>query len=77
MSTLAELKTRYKIDKAKFEPNPSCKFCHGNGEKPTTVTRSGLTFCICLFVDHEVSDDIGTQLGNIAKKELEKFKAKR
>lgn len=77
MSTLAELKQKYKLQGGNHEPNPNCKFCKGSGEKPIKSRPGDLTFCICLFVDHSASDEIGTSLGQFATKQLEEMKRDR
>ena len=71
--TLEQLKIKYCLsDGAKNEPKADCRFCKGTGEK--LVKRLNcLTFCICLFVDHEASDDIGQSLADFAKRQLEKL----
>ncbi len=71
--TLSELKQKYKLDLAKYEPNPDCKFCSGTGEKPIKSTGK-LTFCICLFVAPDMSDFAGESLGKFAKKLREDLK---
>lgn len=82
MATLTELKAKYQLDRAKYEPNPHCKFCKGTGEKPLKRTRKNIitgeeqpeprthTFCICLFVEHDASDEIGDMLGHFASQKL-------
>lgn len=83
MATLEELKKKYNIDRATREPNPSCKFCKGTGEKPLVKRRKNVrtgrptdethTFCICLFIDHSASDDIGDSLSEFATQQLDKM----
>ena len=64
---LSALKEKYSLgDGAQYEPNPDCKHCKGSGER---MSRAGETFCICLFVDHDASDEIGTLLSDFAKKQ--------
>ncbi len=64
--TLAELKTKYGLgDGAKYEPKDDCKFCKGVGER----YKDGVgKFCICLYVDHSMSDFAGDGLSELAKK---------
>ena len=71
--TLAALKEKYKLESAMYEPNPECKFCNGNGEKPVKRQTGELTFCICLFVESNFSDEIGGLLGSFAKRQLEEM----
>lgn len=72
MATLSEIKAKYNMIGGNYDPNPACKFCNGSGEK--IVKRTGkLTFCICLFVDHSASDDIGTLLGKFATDQLKRM----
>lgn len=75
--TLAELKSKYNLgDGAKHEPKADCRFCRGTGEK--IVWRTGkLTFCICLFVDHDASDDVGEMLATTAKNIREQMKGQK
>lgn len=73
MSSLAELKKKYKLEGARHDPNPDCKFCKGTGERRVKSTGE-LTFCICLFVDHDMSDLAGDLLGEFARKQLKKMK---
>ena len=75
MTSLAELKQKYRLDLAKYEPNPNCKFCKGSGEKPIKRQPGEITFCICLFIEPEFSDEIGGLLGQFATKQLEKMDA--
>ena len=67
MPILAEMRQKYRLEGAKYEPNPECKFCQGAGERPLKH-REGMTFCICLFVNHEMSDFAGDSLAATAKK---------
>lgn len=71
---LSELKVRYKLDKAKYEPNPNCSFCHGAGEHSIKARPNKMIFCICLFVAPDLSDEAGNVLGLLAKQELEKIR---
>lgn len=72
MATLDDLRAKYGFDGGNHDPKPDCKFCSGTGERK--VKRTGKdTFCICLFVDHHVSDMVGSTLGDVAKKELAKL----
>lgn len=70
--TLAELKAKYGIERAKYEPKHDCKFCNGTGER---VTKHGLqTFCICLFVAHEASDFVADGLAETARRVLRELR---
>ena len=63
---LAELREKYHFDSGKYEPKPDCDFCHGEGER--VVPKTGkMTFCICLFVDHNFSTEAGRGLANIVR----------
>lgn len=59
------------------EPNPSCKFCKGQGERPIKSRPGEMHFCVCLFVDHDMSDLAGEMLGEFAKKQLAKMKERK
>ncbi len=73
MATLAELRQKYDIPSGKNEPNPICMFCQGSGER--TLKRSGKKMpCICLYVDHEISDWAGQSLSAVATKLLEELR---
>jgi len=53
------------------DPKPDCRFCGGAGER--FIKKLNLTTCcICIFVDHEFCEGIGIQLGDLARRELEK-----
>jgi hypothetical protein len=54
-------------------PNPDCKFCNGTGEKWVEKHNQGYP-CVCLFIDHQYSDELGTMLSETAKKiRIEEF----
>ena len=74
---LPALREKHSIIGNVHEPNPACKFCTGSGERPIKRGRwaGEMTPCICLFVDHDASDEIGTLLGNHAKAMLAKLDA--
>lgn len=66
--TLEELKAKYSLgDGAKNEPKSWCKFCDGKGER-FNKNSNRMQFCICLFVDHAMSDFAGDSLSATAKK---------
>lgn len=73
---LAELKLKHGCESARNEPKPDCRHCQGIGERPIRSGRrkGDMVPCICLFVDHKASDEIGTSLGQFAKRQLELFK---
>lgn len=75
MATLSELKTKYGLgDGAIYEPYGGCKFCRGSGER---TTKSGkMSFCICLYVDHDLSNFAGESLGETARKIKEEWTGK-
>lgn len=75
MATLAELKTKYKLgDSAKHEPKTDCWHCKGSGERPIKSRPHQLTFCICLYVDHSASNEIGASLGQHASRMLKEMR---
>lgn len=69
---LEELRNKYKFQGGQYEPKPDCKFCNGTGERKLKH-RDTFTFCICLFVDHSMSDFAGDSLSKIAKELKEKL----
>jgi len=73
MKTLSELKVKYGIDRAHYEPNPNCNRCHGEGEYLSKKTGE-MHFCICLFIEPSFSNEAASILGNFAQKELKKMK---
>ena len=66
MSVLTKLREKYKFNGGSYEPKPDCKFCKGTGEKP--LKNGKLTFCICLYIEHDLSDFAGDSLAELAKK---------
>lgn len=74
--TLNELKSKYNLTNAKYEPKSDCQFCKGAGERAVKSQPSRYVPCICIFVDHEVSDEVGTSLGRLATKELARLRGK-
>jgi hypothetical protein len=60
------------MEGGRYEPNPSCKFCKGTGEKMLKDGR--LTFCICLFVAQDWSDFAGDTLAKTARTILNEMK---
>lgn len=71
-SRLQELRKKYRLEGGKYEPNPDCKFCKGAGER--TVKSTGkMTFCVCLFIEPGFSNEMGTMLGETAKKLKDKI----
>lgn len=71
--TLAELREKYDLsESAKYEPKLDCRHCGGAGER---VVSGGKTmFCICLFVEHNASDEIGSMLGEAARETLREIR---
>lgn len=67
MTRLKELRVKYGFDGGNYEPKPGCKFCRGSGER-RLKNRDEMTFCICLYVDHSVSDIAGDTLASTARK---------
>lgn len=70
----------HKEEKAhRYPTKEHCRFCDGKGEryikKISLVTGKpiGIRPCICTYVDHDYSDDIGMELSKFAKRELLKF----
>ena len=60
---------RAKYPESNYDPLPNCKHCSGTGER--FIKKLNLTTCcICIFVDHEVCEDVGTQIGQIARRGL-------
>jgi hypothetical protein len=75
MPTLLDLKAKYGLgDGAKHEPFADCKFCRGTGEK--TTKAGNVAFCICLFVDHDLSNFAGESLGKVATKLREEMEGR-
>lgn len=66
MATLTELRAKFGFKGGSYDPKPDCKFCKGTGEK--TLKSGKTTFCICLFVGHDMSDLAGETLAATAKK---------
>lgn len=51
------------------DPKSDCKFCGGTGER--FIKKSDITTCcICIFVDHGWSEQLGTQIGEFARKQV-------
>ena len=74
---LSELIRKYQLTSpCLHDPNPECAFCHGTGERDIKSRPGEKTFCICLFVDHSVSDEIGQSLGQFATKQLDRLNDK-
>lgn len=69
---LKELIEKYNLKGAKYEPNPNCKFCHGTGEK-FIKRRNDYSFCICLYIDPNHSDEIGDMLKEFAVNKLKEM----
>ncbi len=76
MMTLGELKAKYELgDGAKYEPNPLCELCGGTGERQLKRKMSvlsdpfdGTTFCHCLFIEPDFSNEAGQMLSGFAAK---------
>ena len=77
MSTLTELRAKYEFEGGKYEPKQDCKFCKGAGERMAKMTPPRMTFCICLFVDHELSEFAGDSLAATARKLREEMERAR
>lgn len=56
----------YEKETKTHDPKPDCVFCHGTGEKWVKKHNQGYP-CICIFVDHEYSEELGTMIGQTAK----------
>ena len=63
-----------KYPNSNYDAKPDCRHCHGTGER-FIAKLNRTTCCICIFVEHEFCEDIGTQIGDIAKKELAKLRS--
>lgn len=63
-----DLKEKYPT--SHYNPKPDCKHCGGSGERKT---KGGLAPCICIFVSHDIAEDIGSAIGQFAREELEKM----
>lgn len=71
--TLAELKQKYNLgDGAQYEPFKDCTACKGTGEK-FVKKQNRHTFCACLYIDHEFSNEAIGMLSEFAKRELAKL----
>lgn len=70
--TLAELQEKYGFDGGNYDPKPDCRFCKGTGEKYVPKLKRS-TFCICLFVSHDICEDAGLAIGKVAKEELKRM----
>lgn len=74
MSKLAKIKAKYSLsDGAKHEPKSGCAFCQGSGERPIKSQPGKLTFCLCLYVDHDLSDKVGKMLSEFASRQIAKL----
>ena len=51
MQTLTELQAKYPKTHFNHGPYEECPRCHGEGEYMSGLKK--LTFCFCLFVDHD------------------------
>ena len=76
MSTLSEIRVKYNLTGGKYDPNPACKHCRGTGERHVKKLNRD-TFCICLFVAPEASDEMGDMLGSVAKQQLKQLEEAR
>lgn len=76
---LDELRTKYPTfaDIIQYEPIPTCKHCHGTGERNTNSKLTPLFVCMCVCVDHEVAEDAQTAMSQIASQMLSEMKDKR
>ena len=71
--TLAELREKYDLSEgAKYEPKPDCRHCGGAGERE--LKDGSMMFCLCLFVEHSASDEIGSMLGQTAREMLREIR---
>lgn len=64
MSVLEQMRRKYGFSGGKYEPNPGCAFCSGTGERKRKNGK--MDFCVCLFVNHAFSDDVGRGLASVA-----------
>ena len=64
-----DLKAKYPT--SHHPPKKDCYKCKGTGE---ILVKEHLYACICLFVDHEFSNEIGKHIGAKAKQLKKEFK---
>lgn len=56
---------RAKYPGSKHNPKPNCKHCQATGE---IVKPKRTISCICMYVDHDLSDQAADMLSNLVKK---------
>jgi hypothetical protein len=64
---LSELKAKYNLKNgAKYEPDPTCRRCQGNGEHFSKVHK-GMSFCACLFFEREFREEALSLIGKAVR----------
>ena len=53
-----------------YPPKADCRKCHGEGEFANSKTGR-VQPCICIYVSHDVCDEVGRLIGGAAKKILD------
>ena len=69
--TLEQIRKKYPT--CHYEPDPSCYKCHGSGEFITK--NDGMSHaCICIYIQHDYSEEIGKALGKWAGEQLKSLR---
>ena len=68
---------KQRFPKIKHRPKHDCSFCKGNGIRSKEIKGSIREIaCVCLFVSHDISEEVGKSLGETArrmKKEMQEY----